>query len=705
MTKPATHRILFAAALLSAALVAAPSFSQDAVSRDTAVPETCRFPADLASRLLSGGLDFGDVPVTAGFLMDEEALLETGQLRATVEGRMEAGPLRQAPSATLCVFLLLDVDGEAILAHQNRLPLDEFSDVESMRYVLRADLPEGTRQMTLVILDAQSGLWGAAPMQEPTDSIAGPSFTAVRVQAYEGTYYEVVRAAGGAPGARADRVTASADADDEESRDAPSGGTPSGGTLGPVPPQVTVPGSASSRRPRTDHSGVQVIRIVPPRDQPVSGGETVYTLTSSIAVDAVRFELDGQVIDTDRRRPYRARIPFASPPRVQTLRVVALDSRGEPMGEDVALINELDRPFRVRFSDFDGDPKSGSVTVEAKVSVPAGQQLQRVEFWRNDELVETLRQGPFRLDVAVPDAGPEDFLRVAAYLADGSSIDDVLLLAAPTAVESVDVNLVEVHVVVTDGDGRPIIDLEPEDFEIVYGGRTQSPQSFAYAADVPLTLGLVVDSSGSMQLLMHDTQRAAAKFIGSTLLPDKDQAFLVDFDLQPRLLHPVSGDIVSLMNTLGKINADGRTAMYDAVVFSMLQFERQRGRRALVILTDGDDLDSRFGPKQVVEMAQGAGVPVYLIGLGQLDTLYRSYDKTALRKLTGETGGRLWFVDSFEELAGAYAQINAELRSQYTLGFYADEDLTDEQRRQVKVKVGGKGYEVRTVVSIGSSVP
>lgn len=687
-----SHRLtlLGLALVFAVSSLATPSGAQDAASASgtTAATESCRFPADLAERLLSGGLDFGDVPLHADFLIDEQTLLDEGRLQATVEARMESGPLRQAPTATLCVFLLLDVDGEALLVHQNRIEFDDFSAVDSMRYVLRADLPEGTRRMTMVVREAGSGLWGAAPMQEPTDVIAGPGFSAIRVAEYEGTYYELTHRAGAPP----PRATASTGA---------TASDPS--SAGPGPTAVDAPPD----RPAGRRAGEpQIIRIVPPRDQPVSGGTTVYTLTSSQAIDAVRFELDGEEIQTDGRKPYRARIPFDSPPRIQTLRVVALDSRGLPMGEDVALINELDRPFRVRFTEFLGNPASGSVIVEAKVSVPAGAGLARVEFWRGEDLVKTFTtSGPnYRLDMATPDAGPDDYLRVAAYLTDGTSIDDVLLLADPTAVEEVDVNLVEVHVVVTDDLGRPIVDLEPEDFEIVHRGKSQSPQSFAYAADVPLVLGLVVDSSGSMQLLMHDTQRAAAKFLGSTLLPDKDMAFLVDFDLQPRLLHPVSGDVISLMNTLGKLNADGRTAMYDAVVFSLLQFEQYRGRRALVILTDGDDLDSRFGPKHVAEMAQGAGVPVYLIGLGSLDTLYRTYDKSALRKLTGETGGRLWFVNSFEELATAYAQINAELRSQYTLGFYAEEDLSDDEKRAVKVKVKGRKFDVRSVVGSGSSV-
>lgn len=663
--------VALALLLLTSFVVATPAAARDAAAE-------CRFPADLAERLLAGGIDFGDLPVEASFVMDEELLLDEGRLRATVEGMLEVGPLRMAPSATLCVFLLLDVDGEAHLAHQQRIPFDDFSTVESLRYVLRADLPEGTRHMTFVVRDAESKLWGAVPMQEPGGEIAGPGFTAVRVDGTEGTWYEVRHRAGG-------------------SRRADAAGEPTAGSSTDAAPEATAD-ARPSRSP--DRPDTQIVRIVPPRDQPVRGRETVYTLTSSVAVDAVRFELDGEQIQVDGRKPYRARIPFADPPRVQTLRVVALDSRGLPMDEDVILVNELDRPFRARFTALRGDPASGSVTVAAEATTPAGATLDRLELWYGEELVETFAAPRFETEVATPDAGPTDYLRVAAHLADGSSIDDVVLLADPASVESVDVNLVQVHVVVTGEDGRPVTDLEPGDFAIEFRGEEREIQSFAYADDVPLVLGLMVDSSGSMQLLMHDTQKAAAKFLGSTVLPG-DKAFLVDFDLQPRVLHPVTKDVVALMQSLGDLNADGRTAMYDAVVFSLLQFEEHRGRRALVILSDGDDLDSRFGPKHVVDMARGAGVPVYLIGLGSLDTLYRTYDKGSLEKLTGETGGRLYFVNTFEELNRAYDQINAELRSQYTLGFYVESDLSQEERREVEVEVPGD-RRVRAVIGVGA---
>ena len=196
---------------------------------------------------------------------------------------------------------------------------------------------------------------------------------------------------------------------------------------------------------------------------------------------------------------------------------------------------------------------------------------------------------------------------------------------------------------------------------------------------------------------MEDTRKAAAKFLGSTVLP-QDRAFLVDFDLQPRLLHPTTSDLPALLVDLHRLRADGATAMYDAVVFSMLQFEREGGRKALVILTDGDDHESRFGPKYCVELAHKTGVPIYIIGLGALDSIRRAYSKKELRRVTSETGGRLYLVDSLDELGAAYAQINAELRSQYSLSFYADRDLSDAERREVEVEIRRPGLSARTVV-------
>ena len=104
-------------------------------------------------------------------------------------------------------------------------------------------------------------------------------------------------------------------------------------------------------------------------------------------------------------------------------------------------------------------------------------------------------------------------------------------------------------------------------------------------------------------------------------------------------------------------------------------------------------------------MAERLGVPIYIIGLGAIDHLRRTYSQRDLERVTSQTGGRLYFVESFEELGLAYAEINAELRSQYTLSFYADDDLTDEERREVRVKIDGKGLAAKTVLGTGRGTP
>lgn len=688
---------------LVAALLALASSLVGVTKASAQADTTCRFPADLAGRLLQGGFDTGVLSVEANFVVDEELLLESNLLRAQVQGRLDLGSQRLQPDARLCVFLLLDVDGEAILAHQNRLDMEDGSTVESLRYVLRADLPEGTRHMTFVVREAQGGLWGAAPLQQPGGEIGGPSFTAQRVDAYEGTYYELAYrqgASGAAPSTLADRIRAqkeaeAAAADAEADADA-------GRVLAPVPQRVQVPNLGRPRygRPPVKEklAGAQILRLVPPRDQPVRGGTIFNVLTSTVAVEKVVFEVDGERLEEDSRPPFRVRLPLADPPREQTVRAIAYDGLGVPMGEDVVVVNEVDAPFRVRITGFEGDPAAGSITIEARATVPPDARLEKLEVFSNEALVETSTALSLRTTVAVRDLQPTDYLRVAATLADGSTIDDVLLLATPE-VEEVDVNLVELHAVVNDRKGKPVEDLEADDFRIVVDGEPRPTASFAYADDVPLVLGLVVDTSASMETMMHDTRRAAAKFLGQTV-QQQDKAFIVDFDLQPRLVHDVTGDLPTLMRSLARLEADGRTAMYDAVVFALLQFEAHAGRRALVVLTDGDDLDSRFGPTNSAQMAREAGVPVYIIGLGAFGGFERSFSKRDLRTLTGDTGGGLYFVDSFEELADAYARINAELRSQYSLGFYAERDLTTSERSKVKVEVP-KGMAARTVVGVG----
>jgi Ca-activated chloride channel homolog len=651
----------------------------------------CRLPANLAEALLDGDELPSDLPIQGAFTIDEQALLEQNLHRATIELAIEPGPLELQPEAVYCFFIVLDVDGETRLGQDFQLKIADFANVESLRYVTRLDLPEGTSQMIVVAREERSGLLGAQPLESPALKIKGPGLQATRVESRPGSYYEIAWRDGAAPPKPTSSATAT---DPAEKRD-------------PADDALELPDDDAPARPRAVPSARPrardvVIRLVPPREEPATGSTLFNCLVSSEAVDRVIFEVDGKRVAERSRRPFREKLTLASPAREQKIRAIALDATGATMGEDVLVVNALDAPFRVRISDFKLAADRLSAEIVANVSVPRDQRLVKVEIARNGDpaQTQTLTQPPWRARVALPGISAEDFVQVSATLADGRVIDDVVLIAAPESIDEVEVNLAEIRVVVVDDKGRPRADLKAEDFQIEAEGKSQAPQGFAYAQDVPLVLGLMIDASGSMELLMHDTRKAAGKFIGQTLQP-KDQAFLVDFDLQPRLLQTPTAKLQDLLLSLGRVNAGGRTAMYDAVVFALLQFRELEGRKALVILSDGDDLDSRFGPKECAEMGRELGVPIYIIALGALDSIPRTFNKSDLRKITEDSAGQVFFVNSFEELGGAYAQINSELRSQYTLSFYTDKELTTEQRRKVKVKVKDPKLKVRTVVGAG----
>lgn len=599
-----------------------------------------------AEALLRGSAQSGDLDLESRYALDE-ALLEAGRLRAAISTRVAPAAGGRWGGDTLCVTVVLDLETGFPIAHQQQLAGLDLAAAAALTYTVEIELPEETSQIVVIVEEAATGRWGGVFVEAADDPVPPPGPRAVRVAAAQPAWYELT-----------------------PSRAAAALAPAAAGTL---------------------------MRIVPPRRQPVTGRTRFYVLLSRTEVERVAFFLDGEEVDERRRKPIVGTVTLADPPRPQTLRAVAYDRRGAVLGEDTLEVNRAGVPFRVEISDLQGDPASGAVEVEAVVSVPAGASLDRVEIYRNETPIETFKAPPFRTRVPTPNASPEDYIRAAAFLADGSSIDTVALLSAPGAVGEVEVNLVETFAVVTDAAGEPIPDLTQQDFTVLYKGVPRQIDTFSYANDVPLLLGLVIDTSGSMALMMHETRKAAARFLQSTVLAS-DRAFVVDFADRPRLLQDTTGEMTNLLLSLGKLQADGATALYDAVIFSMLQFEQQPGRKALVVLTDGDDRDSSFGPKRCIEYAQQLGVSLYVIGLGELDGLRRSFSKRELRNLTDDTGGGLYFVDSLETLGDAYTRINAELRSQYTLTFYADEDLSDEERRAVTVQVARPGAEVRTVV-------
>ncbi len=629
--------------------------------------------------------DGGDLFVEAGYLpkrLSEDRqqgtlhlLIDLADLppATSVPG---AGPSQRRFRITL---VLEDKDGATRLHHEEIQPTLP-SNTGFLSFESEVELPAEVRDVVALVEELASHRWGGAVVEEVDEESEVPDDAVASIRP------GVWALAGGDGGAPPAPTTATAQA--------PSPGSAPGPTPQPAPAAApaTTPPAAPTLGPSS------VLRLLPPRSRNLAGPIEFEVLAADYAVTQVQFLLDGTAVLTDSKEPFQTRIRLTGPGHPQTVTAVALTADGRRLGQDTLTVNEISRNFRVRLVEAGPRAADGSLEVEARAELPAGAQLARMELYASDSRLAGGAGPAVRTRVTAEVLAASAFLRATATLTDGSAVEDVRLLTEGVLAESVEVNLVEVYTVVTDRDGRPARDLSATDFRVKLGGKPQSLERASVANDVPLLLGLLVDTSGSMEFLLPEAKQAAGQFLSQSL-GRIDRAFVVDFSDRPRLRHRPSGNVGELLASFRTFQAAGSTALYDSLLFSLLEFSSQPGRHALVALTDGSDTQSRSGPNKVIQYARRLGVPVYLIVLGgkRAVTGTASLEIAALAK---ETGGRLAFPESVEELSGVYQQIEEELRSQYLLTFYTERELSPDTLRSIKVDVNGKGRDARVVVGM-----
>lgn len=480
------------------------------------------------------------------------------------------------------------------------------------------------------------------------------------------------------------------------------------------------------------------IRIVPPRGghrQLLEGRVEVETLIVDPSIGSVDFFLDGRRVRRARGLPFSARIDLAAPPREQTLEVRAYSVRGAFVGGDRLVLNRIDPPFGIRIgavtpSEADGD----SVEVEARVAVPRGAFLERVDFYRNEDLAWTVDDlsrygaaGGFRTvrgNLETPDLSPNDYVRVTARLADGRELEDAQLVEGVTFKGEIDVQLIHLQVLVVDAGGAPVDGMAAADFRILEDGQWRTVEDVRQAGDVPLILGMAIDSSASMRPIWSQLRSVVGTFLDSSLAGD-DRAFLVDFDESIRLLQHPTSNLRALRTSMDRLVSNGGTALNDGILFSLVLYEDEPGRRALVVVTDGVDIDSRSEPGQAAAFAERVGIPLYLIDLGrdrialpngngadggsagaQLIRTARSADHVLrMRQQARQSGGRLFridpelpapvFVSRVEEVFG---QIREDLRRQQVLTYYTGRPVGS--AIDPEVQVVREGLTVKSVLPL-----
>ena len=257
----------------------------------------------------------------------------------------------------------------------------------------------------------------------------------------------------------------------------------------------------------------------------------------------------------------------------------------------------------------------------------------------------------------------------------------------------VDVTRVNMLFTVTDKKGRFITDLNRDDFEVIESKKPQVIQEFTAETDLPLRIGILVDTSSSIRDRFKFEQEAAIEFLNSVVHPGADKAMVVSFDTSAELVADLVDDQLKLDNAIRSLRPGGGTSMYDAIFFAcrdkLLQDQpRHKFRRAIILVTDGEDNQSRYTRDQALEMAQKADVVVYAISTN-ISRTETDGDKV-LRYLTQETGGRAFFPFKVEDLEQSFENIANELRHQYNI-FYRPEPLkTDGLYHTVDLRVKGR---------------
>ncbi len=262
------------------------------------------------------------------------------------------------------------------------------------------------------------------------------------------------------------------------------------------------------------------------------------------------------------------------------------------------------------------------------------------------------------------------------------------------------VDLVNVLFTVTGKKNRLVIDLTRDDFRVLEDNQPQTIRYFSRETDLPLRIGIIIDTSNSVRERLRFEQEAAIDFLSVTLRPKKDLAYVVAFDVESQLAQDYTDDLEKLSRAIGTLQAGGATALFDAIYAAcknkMLFFPPPEPylRRVMIVISDGLDNQSEHTREEALAMAQRGEVTLFAISTNRSGLSIRG-DKV-LKYLAEQTGGRAFFPFEARDLGANFQEIARELRSQYSLGYVSTNRAHDGTFRTVTIEAQDKGLHIRS---------
>jgi VWFA-related protein len=427
-------------------------------------------------------------------------------------------------------------------------------------------------------------------------------------------------------------------------------------------------------------SAPDVLQLVMPRGEALVGSVEIGVVPGARTVRVDLFLDEMRVAQLGQAG--RQKVDLGAAVRAHKVRAIAFDAAGKVTGDTTAVINRGTQVFGVKITSPTESVLSGKVRLAADATAPAAHRIERVDFFWNEHPIGTAAAAPYQVTYTLPAEEAAGYLRALAVLDDGRTAEDVHLVNAGGVVAESKVQQVELYASVLDRRGRAVPGLAQANFNVTDDGAQVLPAVHDAAAD-PMTIGIAIDTSGSMSKRILELQEAASRFLRETLKP-ADRAFLVSFDVAPKLLHPLSSDVKSLTGKLFNIYAAGDTSIYDALVFSLQQFQGVGGKKSLIVFTDGVESRSADTAAAAAHLARQSGVPVYIVVLGEAgpptrpvvvgrvggppSLVWNNARAIAdLRAVADDSGGELTFAAKVGAFTQPFANVRTRLESEYLL--------------------------------------
>jgi Ca-activated chloride channel family protein len=438
---------------------------------------------------------------------------------------------------------------------------------------------------------------------------------------------------------------------------------------------------------------VGAVKIRPPR-RDLAPNMFLINVDVLPPVKRVEFWVEGKKVMARNAPPYTAELDLGRLPKRVEVRAIGYDDRGRYVDADAFIVNERETPLELKITRT--ETPDGVSHFKLSLQNPKGTAIKNVVLFAGDRKLHEWTRPPYAISIPTARLAGQEFVRASAFDDTGYEASDLLFLTGDRFIEEIEVNLVELPVSVTSTTGQPVVDLKQENFSILENGKPQKVSSFNFAANLPISVGVLLDHSGSMEKRMEDAKKAAIDFFRSIVKKD-DRAFIAAFASDPTKNAPFVSSVQTLEAQVNAIpNAGGGTSLYDAIVTGLYRFRNVQGRKALIVITDGDDTTSRLTYDDMLTYARASRVPLYFIGIGFAGPAGLG-GGGKMRALAAETGGIAYMIRNTAQLAETYRQLEQDLRSQYLLSYHTESSKKDQTYRTIDVKVDRSDAKVRTI--------